>query len=90
MLAGVFRPKSGLLREVRLRGPSQSTFPLWARSLAALTLGLWLATPAAADTCLVTVPIGPGNDLGTAVAVQPDGKILLAGYASVARTTLSC
>ncbi|HYC48023.1 MAG TPA: hypothetical protein VED01_21325 [Burkholderiales bacterium] len=30
----------------------------------------------------VATPIGPFSDLGWSVAVQPDGKILLAGYAS--------
>jgi len=36
--------------------------------------------PAEAQSCMVTTPIGPGNDVGTAVAIQSDGKIVLAGY----------
>lgn len=31
------------------------------------------------DTGIVTTPIGPGNDWGEAVALQPDGKIVVAG-----------
>lgn len=31
------------------------------------------------DTGIVTTPIGSGNDWGEAVAVQPDGKIVVAG-----------
>lgn len=33
-----------------------------------------------AQTCIVTTPIGPADDLGTAMAIQPDGKIVLSGY----------
>jgi len=29
----------------------------------------------------VTTAIGPGNDIAQAVAIQPDGKIVAAGYA---------
>jgi uncharacterized delta-60 repeat protein len=30
----------------------------------------------------VTTPIGPGDDMGLAVALQPDGRIVVAGHAS--------
>ena len=35
---------------------------------------------AAAANCIVTTPIGGGDDVATAVAVQLDGKIVVAGY----------
>src|SRR5207249_7898066 len=31
---------------------------------------------------LVTTPVGPGDDAGAAVAIQPDGRIVVAGVAS--------
>ena len=43
---------------------------------------LVLPHPAEAQSCIVTTPIGPGNDVGTALAIQTDGKIVLAGYSS--------
>ncbi len=54
---------------------------LW---IAAIVLGAVVGSPilAQAQMCMVTTPIGPGEDLGTSVAMQPDGRIVLAGYAS--------
>ena len=40
---------------------------------------LFAPSDAAAQSCMVTTPIGPINDVGTGVAIQPDGKILLSG-----------
>ena len=51
--------------------------------LAALaTLALLPAAPGQAQVCRVTLPIGPGHDVGTAVGIQADGKIVMAGYSS--------
>jgi len=47
-----------------------------------LLLLLLFAGGARGQPCIKTTPIGNGNDLATAIAIQPDGKILLAGYAS--------
>jgi uncharacterized delta-60 repeat protein len=48
------------------------------------TLALFLLVGvASAANCIVTTPVGTGDDKGTAIAVQADGKILLAGYALV-------
>ncbi len=65
-----------------------------ARSAVAVLLGLLvaeanvLAAPGDLDTTFsgdgkVTTAIGAGTDAGRAVAVDPDGRIIVAGYASV-------
>lgn len=33
-----------------------------------------------AQTCIATTPIGTGDDFGTAVSIQPDGRIVVGGY----------
>lgn len=50
------------------------------------TTSCW-AAPGALDTSfdsdgMVVTPIGTGNDEGRAVALQPDGKVLVAGKSS--------
>ncbi len=51
-------------------------------AVAAAFVVVGVSSPSSAQNCVVTTPIGVA-DVGTAIAVQPDGKIVLAGYAFV-------
>ena len=61
-------------------GLKSSATRLLAGAAAFVMVGI--ASPGVAQNCVVTTPIGVG-DTGTAIAIQADGKIVLAGYARI-------
>jgi len=59
----------------------------WLLLTACLPVALAQATPGDLDPTfgtggVVTTPVGAGSDVGYAIALQPDGRIVVAGHAS--------
>jgi len=72
---------NSLAGELEMRPPIRPTATAL-RSVLPLVAALILVGRAEGQPCLVTTPIGPAHDEGFGVALQADGKIVVAGYSN--------